>query len=134
MPKKTTSLDDQIARFIYNNKTCKHVVNTDQIHHKSIHRQRENLNALFIAVLMNCVTHDPHFLIKQTSINYRLVFIVTENNQDRPDDQSITQAYLIKDYLTKYIINLKELDLTQASCSYDEFSNTFTLTTNIPSL
>ena len=134
MPKKTISLDDQIARFIYNNKTCKHVANTDQIRYKSIHRQRENLNALFIAVLMNCVTHDPHFLIKQTSINYRLVFIVTENTQDRPDDQSITQAYLIKDYLTKYIINLKELDLTQTSCSYDDFSNTFTLTTNIPSV
>lgn len=62
------------------------------------------------------------------------MFIVTENTQDRPDDQSITQAHLVKDYLTKYIINLKELDLTQTSCSYDDFSNTFTLTTNIPSL
>jgi len=134
MPKKTTSLNNQIARFIYNNKTCKHVVNPDQIRHKSIHRQRENLNALFIAVLMNCVTHDPHFLIKQTSLNNRLMFIITENTQDHSDYQSITQAYLIKDYLTKYIINLKELDLTQTSCSYDEFSNTFTLTTNIPSL
>lgn len=134
MPKRTASLDQQIAQFIYNQNTCKNVVDDDQIHLKSIHRQRENLNALFIAVLINCVTHDPHFLIKQTSVNYRLVFIVTENTQDRPDDQSITQAYLIKDYLTKYIINLKELDLTQTSCSYDDFSNTFTLTTNIPSL
>ena len=134
MPKRTASLDEQISRFIYNNNTCKHVVNTDQIRHKSIHRQRENLNALFIAVLMNCITHDPHFLIKQTSINNRLVFIITENDQDRSDNQSITQAHLVKDYLTKYIINLKELDLTQTSCSYDDFSNTFTLTTNIPSL
>lgn len=134
MTKRTTSLDDKITRFIYNNKTCKHIVNTSQIRHKSIHSQRENLNALFIAVLINCVTHDPHFLIKQTSINNRLVFIVTENTQDRSDNQSITQAHLVKDYLTKYIINLKELDLTQTSCSYDDLSSTFTLTTNIPSL
>lgn len=134
MPKRTTSLDEKITRFIYNNNTCKHVINTNHTHQKSIHRQRENLNALFIAVLMNYVTHDPHFLIKQTSLNNRLVFIVTENTQDRPDDQSITQAHLIKDYLTQYIINLKELNLTQTSCSYDDFSNTFTLTTNIPSL
>lgn len=102
MPKRTTNLNDQIARFIYNNNTCKHVVNTDQIRHKSIHRQRENLNALFIDVLMNCVTHDPHFLIKQTSINNRLVFIVTENTQDRPDYQSITQAHLMNYSALKY--------------------------------
>ena len=50
MQKRTTSLDDQIARFIYNNNTCKQVVNTSQTHHKSIHRQRENLNALFIGI------------------------------------------------------------------------------------
>lgn len=134
MPKRTTSLDEQIAQFIYNQNNCKHVVDADQIHLKSIQRQRENLNALFIAVLMNCVTNDPHFLIKQTSLNHRLMFIVTENTKCWPDEQSITQAHLVKDYLAKYIANFKELDCKQTSCSYDEFSNTFTLTTNIPSL
>lgn len=134
MPKRKDNIDNLIAEFIYNDSTFKHVTNSDQIHYKSIQRQRKNLNALFIAVLMNCVTNEPQFLIKQTSLNNRLVFIVTENTQDLPDEQSITQSHLIKDYLNKYITNFKELDLTETSCSYDNFSNTFTLTTNIPSL
>lgn len=134
MPKRKDNIDKLIAQFIYNDSTFKHVTNSDQIHYKSIQRQRKNLNALFIAVLMNCVTNEPQFLIKQTSLNNRLIFIVTENTQDRPDEQSITQSHLIKDYLNKYITNFKELDLTETSCSYDNFSNTFTLTTNIPSI
>lgn len=128
------SLDQNIAEFIYNNNSRKHVVNANQIDWKSIQQQRQNFNALFIASLMNCVTHDPHFLIKQTSLNNKLIFIVTENTHDHPDDQSVTQAYLVRDYIQPFITNLAKLDLTKTSCSYDSFSNTFTLTTDIPSL
>lgn len=128
------SLDQNIAEFIYNDDSCKRIVNADQIDWKSIQQQRHNFNALFIASLMNCVTHDPHFLIKQTSLNNKLVFIVTENTNDHPDDQSVTQAYLVRDYIQPFINNLAKLDLTKTSCSYDSLSNTFTLTTDIPSL
>ena len=128
------SLDQNIAEFIYNDNSCKHIVNADQIDWKSIQQQRHNFNALFIASLMNCITHEPHFLIKQTSLNNKLVFIVTENTHEHPDDQSVTQAYLVRDYIQPFINNLTKLDLTKTSCSYDSFSNTFTLTTDIPSL
>ena len=121
------SLDQSIAEFIYNDNSCKHVVNADQITWKSIQEQRHNFNALFIASLMNCVTHDPHFLIKQTSLNNKLVFIVTENTHDYPDNQSV------RDYIQPFITNLAKLDLTKTSCSYDPFSGTFILTTDIPS-
>lgn len=127
------SLDQNIAEFIYNSNSCKHVVNADQITWQSIQQQRRNFNALFVASLMNCVTNDPHFLIKQTSLNNKLVFIATENIHDHPDDQSITQAYLVRDYIQPFITNLAKLDLTKTSCSYDPFSSTFILTTDIPS-
>ena len=133
----TKTLDEQIQIFITNNQTLHKIKNEENYPYKQIQELRYNLNSLFIACLINKVSAVAHFTIRKFSLDGRLRFVVTENNHEmskETNQHSVTYAYLIADYLNKYLDNQYELDPKNISCSYDKFAETWTLTTDIPAL
>ena len=133
----TKTLDEQIQTFINNNLTLHKIKNEENCSHKQIQELRYNLNSLFIACLINKVSAIAHFTIRKFSLDGRLRFVVTENNHEmskETNQHSVTYAYLIADYLNKYLDNQYELDPKNISCAYDKFAETWTLTTDIPAL
>lgn len=134
---KTIDIDTQITKFIYNDYTLQKIKHSDQYSYKQIEQLRHNFTSLMIACMINKVENIAHFTVRKLSLDGKLRFIITENTYEKSRDMnqhSVTYAYLIADYLNKYLNNQQVLDPSQISCSYDHFSGTWTLTTDIPAL
>ena len=104
----TKTINEQIQIFINNNQTLRKIKNENEYSHKQIKELRHNLNSLFIACLINKVSSIAHFTIRKFSLDGRLRFVVTENNHEsskKSNQHSVTYAYLIVDYINKYLDN-----------------------------
>lgn len=134
---QTIDIDTKISEFINSDHTLRNIKHTEKYSYQTIEDLRHNINSLFLACLIDKVSSVAHFTIRKFSLDGRLRFIVTENNHEPSKEinqHSVTYAYLISDYLNKYLNNQIPLDPEQVSCSYDQLANTWTLTTDIPAL
>lgn len=132
-PQNLIELDQKIEQFITNSNLFENI-KPSQASPRQTKALQENLRATLIACMMNIITKQPQFLIKQVSFAGHLIFLLTENVHNVPNAKTLTNSHLLKDYLDGYATGFNELDVHKLSAGYDPMNNTLTITTDIPSV